>query len=124
VTPAIVNRSGEHRSTAQRGASNCSSCDGTGCGEAEPRPTLAVSTVPVVQTASTEPRARSAVSSPAIEAPAVTAGPIASVSDPAVPEVTLPTVTLPEITTPAVTVPTVVSPNVQLPTIPDLPQLP
>jgi RNA polymerase sigma-70 factor, ECF subfamily len=112
VRPRNVARPTGHPATARAAA------------EQSPGPTRAVPTVPVVQAASSGPRARSAVSAPAVESPVVAAVPIASVPDLAVPEVTLPTVPLPAITVPVVTVPTVVLPNVQLPTIPDPPQLP
>jgi RNA polymerase sigma-70 factor (ECF subfamily) len=112
VRPRNVARPTAHPATARAAA------------EQSPGPTLAVPTVPGVQAASGEPRARSAVSSPAIEPPVVAAAPIASVSEPTVHEVTLPSATLPAITVPVVTVPTVVLLDVQPPTIPDLPQLP
>jgi len=92
--------------------------------EQSPGPTHAVPAEPVVQGASSGPRARSTVSSPAVEPAIAPPVPVASVPDLKAPEVTLPTVTVPAISVPPVTAPTLVVPNVQLPTVPDLPKLP
>ena len=108
VRPRSVARPIAHPATARAAAAQ------------SPGPTLAVPTVPAVQTTSNGTRARSAVSSPAVEPPVAAAVPIASV----VPDLTAPDVTLPTVTVPAIAVPAVVLPDVQLPTIPDLPKLP